>query len=338
MAIIKCSECGNQISDKAKKCIYCGKVFEENATELNEMICEECGNAIPESSKECPNCGCPISSKPKFEFKLTKKVKIILCSIIGIIVIACICTAIYNSTPVQNYIAEVEQDREALKASETAFKEAKEAEKNNDYELAIKKYKAVIKEDKSYSKAQKKKEELKDTYKTQLLSEAENYAQNKKYKEAIQNVDKAISTLGSSDELTELKQKYTDLKASQYAKIVVTDKTVTPKNTSNWIFSNYVNFVFDVTNNSDKSIKGIEGMLTVNDLFGKEIIRMGRDFTGHTIDVGATVTIKELSFECNEFMDEDMKLFNTGYTDLQFSYDISNIVYTDGSTVVPENT
>lgn len=336
MAIINCSECGNQISDKAKKCIHCGKVFEENTTELNEMICEECGNAIPESSKECPNCGCPVSSKPKFEFKSTKKVKIILCSIIGVIVIACVGTAIYNSTPVQNYVAEVEQDRAALKASETAFKEAKEAEKNNDYELAIKKYKAVIKEDKSYKKAQDKIAELQDTYKNQLLSEAENYAQNKKYKEAIQNVDKLISTLGSSDEFTELKQKYADLKAAQYAKVVVTDKTVTPKNTSNWIFSNYVNLVFDITNNGDKAIKGIEGILTTSDLFGKEILRNGCDFTGHTIEPGKTVTIKGLSLECNEFNDEHMKVFNTAFADLQFSYEITNIVYTDGSTVTPE--
>lgn len=336
MAIINCSECGKQISDKAKKCVHCGKVFEENTAELNEIICEECGNVIPELSKECPNCGCPVSAKSKFEFKLTKKSIVLLCSIIGVIVIACVGTAIYNSTPVQNYVAEAEQDRAALKASETVFKEAKEAEKNNDYELAIKKYKAVIKEDKSYKKAQDKISELQATYKNQLLSEAENYAQNKKYKEAIQNVDKVISTLGSSDDLTELKQKYSDLKASQYAKVVVTDKTITPKNTSNWIFSNYVNFVFDITNNGDKAIKGIEGILTTSDLFGKEILRNGCDFTGQTIEPGKTVTIKGLSLECNEFNDEHMKVFNTDFADLQFSYEITNIVYTDGSTVVPE--
>jgi len=335
MAIINCSECGNQISDKAKKCIHCGKVFEEGTTELKEMICEECGNAIPESLTECPNCGCPVSSKPKFEFILTKKVKIILCSIIGVIVIACVGTAIYNSTPVQNYVAEVEQDRAALKASETAFKEAKEAEKNNDYELAIKKYKAVIKEDKSYKKAQDKIAELQDTYKNQLLSEAENYVQNKKYKEAIQNVDEVISTLGSSDELTELKQKYIDLKESQYAKITVAEKISTPKDTANWIFSNYVHFAFEIINKDDKAIKGIEGNLTVNDLFGKEIITIGCDFTGETIEPEGFYG-PVMSFECNEFIDEHMKLFNTDYSDLQFSYDITKVVYDDGTTVIPE--
>ncbi len=343
MAIVYCTQCGKQISDKAKKCIHCGKVFEENTTELNEMICEECGNAIPESSKECPNCGCPVSSKPKFEFKfikfeykLTKRMKVILCSIIGVIVIVCGGTAIFNSTPVQSYIVQVKEERAALKASEAAFKEAKEAEKNNDYELAIKKYKAVIKGDKSYNKAQDKIAELQDTYKNQLLSEAENYAQNKKYKEAIENVDKVISTLGSTEELTELKQKYTDLKAEQYAKVVVTDKTVTYKDIYNARFYNYVNLFFDVTNNSDKAIKGIEGILTTSDLFGKEISRNSCDFTGHTIEPGETVAIRDMSLECNEFKEADMKVFNTDYSDLQFSYDTTKIVYADGTTVVPE--
>lgn len=65
---------------------------------------------------------------------------------------------------------------------------------------------------------------------------------------------------------SQLKQKYVDLKTTKYAKIVVTEKTVTPKNISNWIFNNYVNLVFDITNNRDKAIKGIEGVLTISDL------------------------------------------------------------------------
>lgn len=334
MAIIKCPECGNQISDKAKKCIHCGITFTDITTETNELICNECGNPIPKTLKECPNCGCPV---PKTKFKLKNKTLIILCSIVGLIVIISIgAIIIYRSSPVQNYIAEVEQNTAALQASEKAFKEAEKAEKNNDYELAIKKYKAVIKEDKSYQIAQNKIIELQDTYKNQLLSEAENYANNKKYDEAIQNVEKVISTFGSSNELTQLKQKYVDLKTTKYAKVVVTEKTVTPKNISNWIFNNYVNLVFDITNNSDKAIKGIEGVLTISDLFGKEIMRANCDFTGQTIEPSCTATINDLCLECNEFNDEHMKVFNTDFSDLQFSYDITNIVYTDGSTIVPE--
>lgn len=335
MAIINCSECGNQISDKAKKCVHCGKVFEENTTESNEMICQECGNAIPELSKECPNCGCPVFPKPKFKFKLTKKTKVILCSIIGVIVIACVGTAIYNSNPVQNYVAQVEQDRAVLKASGKAFKEAKEAEKNNDYELAIKKYKAVIKEDKSYKKAQDKIAELQDIYKNQLLSGAENYAQNRKYNEAIVNVNKVISTLGSSDELTELKQKYTDLKASQYAKIELIEKSNIEKNYSKYIFNDLVAFALLITNNTEKTIKGIEGTATFIDMFGKEIISMGCDITGCNIAPSDSYSTL-MTYETNPFNDDDMKLFNTAQEDLELQYAIKSIVFDDGTSISPE--
>ena len=37
MALIKCSECGNEISDKAKACIHCGCPIEE-IDEMNEDV------------------------------------------------------------------------------------------------------------------------------------------------------------------------------------------------------------------------------------------------------------------------------------------------------------
>ena len=117
--------------------------------ESKDKICKECGSLIPKTSTECSNCGCPMPSKTKFQF--TKKTITILSIVISVILIVCIGAVIYNSTPVQNYIAKVELERKAINVSQSAFKEAKEAERNNDYELAIKKYKAVIKEDKSYN-------------------------------------------------------------------------------------------------------------------------------------------------------------------------------------------
>ena len=82
-------------------------------------------------------------------------------------------------------------------------------------------------------------------------------------------------------------------------------------------------------------IVGVEGILTINDLFGKKIISMGCDFTGNTIDPGASYRESDLSFECNQFMDDHMKLFNTRFEDLQFIYDITSIVFSDGSTIDP---
>lgn len=59
MALIKCSECGKEISDKSKTCIHCGCPV-ENET---KYYCEECGKEILKTDKVCSNCGCPIDNK-----------------------------------------------------------------------------------------------------------------------------------------------------------------------------------------------------------------------------------------------------------------------------------
>ena len=61
MAIIKCPECGQDISDKAKKCIHCGKVFVEEEIGKVFVVCAECGAELAETDEYCPNCGCPVS-------------------------------------------------------------------------------------------------------------------------------------------------------------------------------------------------------------------------------------------------------------------------------------
>ena len=74
MAMIKCENCGKEISDKSVKCVHCGlKVHEK-------IKCNECGKLIDKDSKSCPNCGCPIKKK-------TKKIYIIIISIILLILI-----------------------------------------------------------------------------------------------------------------------------------------------------------------------------------------------------------------------------------------------------------
>lgn len=64
MAMIQCPECGQMISDKATKCIHCGKVFVEETEPVKEEIrCAECGAILAETDEICPNCGCPIEKK-----------------------------------------------------------------------------------------------------------------------------------------------------------------------------------------------------------------------------------------------------------------------------------
>ena len=63
MAMIKCTECEKDISDKAKKCPYCGKTFFEEVPVVKEITCSECRTVLSESDEVCQNCGCPVEKK-----------------------------------------------------------------------------------------------------------------------------------------------------------------------------------------------------------------------------------------------------------------------------------
>lgn len=117
-------------------------------------------------------------------------------------------------------------------------------------------------------------------------------------------------------------------------KIVLTveDKINYEKDTSAWRFNPLVELVCKIENMTDKDVKGIEGEITVNDLFGKPIIIIEWDVTGEDIPANSFITQKGQGVEINEFMDEHMKLYNTDYSDLKFEYKVKQIVYTDGTT------
>lgn len=57
MALIKCSECGRDVSDKASACPHCGNPL------TPKIFCEDCGNEVSPNDKVCPKCGCPIQAK-----------------------------------------------------------------------------------------------------------------------------------------------------------------------------------------------------------------------------------------------------------------------------------
>ena len=58
MAMIKCPECGKEISDKSENCVHCGAVI--NGKPRIEKECPECGHILTDEAEVCPNCGCPI--------------------------------------------------------------------------------------------------------------------------------------------------------------------------------------------------------------------------------------------------------------------------------------
>lgn len=54
--IIKCPECGHQVSDRAKVCPSCGIDIAGKV-----IRCPDCGEFIFKDEHECPNCHCPIN-------------------------------------------------------------------------------------------------------------------------------------------------------------------------------------------------------------------------------------------------------------------------------------
>lgn len=102
-----------------------------------------------------------------------------------------------------------------------------------------------------------------------------------------------------------------------------------------WRFNPFVELVCKIENMTNKKIKGIQGELVINDLFGKEITTIGWDVTGENIPANGSITQEGYGLEINQFMDDDMKLYNTNYDDLKFEYKVTQIVYADGTTETP---
>lgn len=92
-----------------------------------------------------------------------------------------------------------------------------------------------------------------------------------------------------------------------------------------------VDFSFEVYNNTDKDIKGVQGELHIKDLFGVEFVNGYMDFVGQTIKAKESGIYEYLGYDLNRLAEEDMKLFNTDYDDLIFEYKVTSIVYTDGT-------
>ncbi len=300
------------------------------------LYCPQCGNKILSKSQKCVNCGFPLPVKTKTKPTAAIVAVIIIFSILGVIIASAgIGLIVRNSFTAQNINLQSEEDTSLLEASQKAFDEAQEAENNEDFPLAISKYGEVAETDSCYEIAQRKIPQLQEKYRNKFLTEAENYAKDKKYSQAIDSIDEAVSVFGQSDEFKGLKEKYNNQMAMHYIKVVVTDKISIAENISRGINGNYVYFTFDVTNTGDKPIRSVEGILTVSDASGNELSRISCDFKGKTIGANSTVKFGDMYFECGRFTDEDTEIFITEYSDLKFSYNALNIVFSDVVTINP---
>ena len=116
--------------------------------------------------------------------------------------------------------------------------------------------------------------------------------------------------------------------------VTVTNKTNIPEDINAGRYSDRVELTFDVMNRDDRPVKGVQGKLTICDLFGKEILSTGCDFTGNIIPINESITVNNLGMDINPYIDSNVKIYNTDFSDLQFEYEVTNIVYDDGTSTI----
>lgn len=144
MAMIQCPNCGENVSDKARKCIHCG--YELMPPE--KKYCAECGAELEEDATVCPSCGCPVNAEPHYDgpvevvapqqVEITgvkvakvskKKIAAIVCVVV-ILILAVVGVQYYQKQKAQQaHEAEVQKYNETLKtAVSTMLSGASDAE------------------------------------------------------------------------------------------------------------------------------------------------------------------------------------------------------------------
>ena len=193
MSLIKCPNCGEEISDTAEKCIHCGIQLKQK--QEKEIKCPECGTVFVSSEMQCPKCGYSVE-----KIKQTKKkINNFLTAICVALVASIICVLYYNLI----YLPKVVP----INTMEQMITEIGTVSENSD--LKIKKAEEYYA---SLTDEQKTKVNNYDT----LIADRERYDKMVADKKAISEVIEKIKTL---EEIEYPMQEDIDKVQSQYDKL-----------------------------------------------------------------------------------------------------------------------
>lgn len=254
MALIKCPNCGHEISDKAEKCPHCGinlmefleeqknikeqeekrkqeerekKEREEKEKIESQIICPECKNSIDKGCVICPICAYPIKDEVDRKNKQKIKIKKIVSAVIIIVIIAIV------------MIMSLFFLREK-KEKEEKYSQANNYYESDQFDKAVEIYNQLsdYKKSKSKCKIAKLGKQLQEadnlisqniiteediTFCDNILSETKEYSKLKKIRNTVVNkvYDKAAEYKFSSNDLEgSLERKY------ELAKLVEEDKDI----------------------------------------------------------------------------------------------------------------
>lgn len=113
--------------------------------------------------------------------------------------------------------------------------------------------------------------------------------------------------------------------------IEVVNKINKSKDTDRGIFNDRINFHISITNNLEKDIKEIQGVLDIKTMSNVSILRFDCDLTGDPIKPGERFINKDTLLEINQYISSDIRLYKTEHGDLNYTYKINKIIFTDGS-------
>ena len=119
--MVTCPNCGEKISDKARKCVHCGiELIPEE-----KKYCPECGEELEEGMEGCPICGCPIENNELPDnapqqvevtgVKITQKSKKIIALTTLVLIIAAIITAVGMRAHKKNLVAKAAAEAQKQK-------------------------------------------------------------------------------------------------------------------------------------------------------------------------------------------------------------------------------
>ena len=162
-------------------------------------------------------------------------------------------------------------------------------------------------------------------------------------KSALQNVAKyvklrnCISDMRQNSELyyTEIPEKSIvsgNVEENDYKNPFFFDVELVDKYNQGESYDKSVYFELDLTNNYEKEIKKINGKAMIMNSRGKQIMQLYFNFTDLGILPGDTMKGDKLYYECSDYKDADMELYNISYEDIVFVYMPSSVEFSDGTS------
>lgn len=152
----------------------------------------------------------------------------------------------------------------------------------------------------------------------QAIDDQRKFLENEKQEEA------------KAEELRKKVEAEEKAKQEEFARIL-SAVMVSKKNVDGEYGQRFVTVEMAFQNKTDKDIQGVKGVLKVADIFGDKINNISFSYD-RGVPAGKTATYKG-QIDINQFLQNDMKLWNTDFDKLKTAFDISTIIYTDGTKI-----